>query len=198
MHKLWTYGLAVSVLAGASAGCGSQGPAAPGEQSKVTATAEPAPVAAAPVTPSRPVEATPVSSPVVKTVIHRSSEEPAETKSESPKTAVERRSSGATAAVILPDPDEGPLDGSGPALLGFPMEIEGETFCAKAQLGISESAQLAVRTAANVVYLVDDAATQFADMFAKREQHMSVKVKGVPYVKDGVLHLTASDAKSIR
>jgi hypothetical protein len=92
-------------------------------------------------------------------------------------------------------PDEG--DG-GPAMLGVAAEIVGEAHCGQDDLNVTSSPSLAVQTADKKVYVVDQGAEKFADVFRERKNHPSVRIKGVPYLKDGVLHLTAAEAVLVR
>lgn len=95
--------------------------------------------------------------------------------------------------IILPEEET-----AGPAMLGVDTEIEGSTWCAMADLGMTGAQALAVKTDDKKVYIVDDAPRKFAEAFQNRAGHRPVRVRGVPYLKDGVLHITASEVRILR
>lgn len=96
--------------------------------------------------------------------------------------------------VILPDEDAD----SGPAVVGVAVEIEGEPYCAKEDLKISTTPELAIQTADRKVYVIDGGKEKFGAIYQSRSSRAPVKVKGAPFLKEGQLHLSANEVQLVR
>ena len=167
-------------------GCGSKEPSVPVAQAGAADTAGPLTTAADPAPLAS--EQTATRSPATETTPNGVENQP----DAGPLASL------TTSPVILPDADESEGNVSGPAMLGMPAKIEGKTYCAKAQLGVSTTEQLAIQTNDSKIYVVDDADRKFTDLYQQRSRQLNVTAVGTPYLKDGVLHLTASEIQALR
>ena len=115
------------------------------------------------------------------------------------KGAIHSAKPESTEGLILPDDNPGPSLGTKtqtPATQ--PAGIVGTTYCAKDDLKVTTTPQLAIKTADLKIYLIELTEGEFAKYFEMRKDRLQIRVTGTPYEKDGVLHLTAKDVSLVR